>query len=193
MQYRESISPEELERLPLVAFEGKITVIDTLGSAFDNAVRYLKRQKVIGFDTETRPSFLPRVHYGTALLQLSGKGHAFLFRLCRLGLPRKLCQILSSEKIIKVGAAVRDDIRGLQRYTPFKDAAFVDLQKMAEEFGITDKALKKLSGIILDVRISKNQQLSNWEAETLNPAQELYAATDAWICREMYMKLIHNG
>lgn len=193
MQYKESISLEELEHLPLVAFGGKITVVDTLGPAFDNAIRYLKRQKVIGFDTETRPSFVPHVHYGTALLQLSGKERAFLFRVGKLGMPRKLCLLLSSDRIVKVGAAVRDDIRGLQRYTPFKDAAFVDLQQMAEQYGINDKAVKKLSGIILGVRISKNQQLSNWEAEKLNEAQTLYAATDAWICREMYLKLIHNG
>ena len=193
MQYKPSISPEELERLPLAAFGGIITVVDSLGTVFDNAIRYLARQKVIGFDTETRPSFVPRVHYGTALLQLSGKERAFLFRVGKLGMPRKLCRILSSEKIVKVGAAVRDDIRGLQRYSSFRDAAFVDLQHMAEQFGITDKAVKKLSGIILGVRISKNQQLSNWEADSLNDAQTLYAATDAWICREMYMELIHHG
>ena len=193
MLYKESISPEELEHLPLAAFGGKITVVDTLGPSFDNAIRYLKRQKVVGFDTETRPSFVPHVHYGTALLQLSGKERAFLFRVGRLGMPRKLCRILSSDKIVKVGAAVRDDIRGLQRYSPFKDAAFVDLQQLAGEYGISDKAVKKLSGIILGVRISKNQQLSNWEADTLNEAQELYAATDAWVCREMYLKLKQNG
>ncbi len=192
MPYKESINPKELECLPLAAFSGKIIVVDAPGPAFENAIRYLKRQKVIGFDTETRPSFVPRVHYGTALLQLSGKERAFLFRVGKLGMPRKLCRILSSDKIIKVGAAVRDDIRGLQRYAPFKDAAFVDLQQMAEEYGITDKAVKKLSGIILGVRISKAQQLSNWEAEALNEAQALYAATDAWVCREMYLKLIHG-
>ena len=136
---------------------------------------------------------MAHVHYGTALLQLSGKERAFLFRVGKLGMPRRLCRILSSEKIVKVGAAVRDDIRGLQRYNSFKGNAFVDLQQKAEEYGITDKAVKKLSGIILGVRISKSQQLSNWEAETLGEAQKLYAATDAWICREMYLKLIHNG
>ncbi len=193
MQYKESISPEELEQLPQAAFGGKITVVEAEGPAFDNAIRYLKRQRVIGFDTETRPSFVAHVHYGTALLQLSGKERAFLFRVGKLGMPRRLCRILSSEKIVKVGAAVRDDIRGLQRYNSFKGNAFIDLQQKAEEYGITDKAVKKLAGIILGVRISKSQQLSNWEAETLGEAQKLYAATDAWICREMYLKLMHNG
>ena len=193
MQYKPSISPAELEQLPAAAFEGKITVVDGPGPDFDAAIRYLKRQRVIGFDTETRPSFVPHVRYETALLQLSGKERAFLFRVCKLGMPRKLCMLLSSPTIIKVGAAVRDDIRGLQRYNPFQDRSFVDLQQMAEQYGICDKAVKKLSGLILGVRISKAQQLSNWEAETLADAQQLYAATDAWVCREMYLKLIHNG
>ena len=194
MQYRESISQEQLEGLPLAVFEGKITVVDKIGPAFDEAVRYLKRQQVIGFDTETKPTFAPhQPRPETALLQLSGKQRAFLFRTNKIGMPRKLCMLLSSKEIIKVGAAVRDDVHGLQRYTPFCDEAFVDLQQMVGDYGILDKSVKKMSGIILGVRISKAQQLSNWEADSLSEAQQLYAATDAWVCREMYMKLIHNG
>ena len=194
MQYKESISPEDMEGLPLAAFEGKIFIIDRVGPEFDEAIRYLKRQRVIGFDTETRPTFTPhQPRPETALLQLSGKGKAFLFRINRMGMPRKLCMLLSSEKIIKVGAAVKDDVRGLQRHAGFKEQAFVDLQQKVGEYGILDKSVKKMSAIIMGVRISKAQQLSNWEAETLSEPQALYAATDAWVCREMYMKLIHNG
>ena len=194
MPYRESISQEELEQLPLAAFDGEIVIIDSLGPAFDAAVRYLKRQRVIGFDTETKPVFQPhQPRPETALLQLSGKSRAFLFRTCRIGMPRKLCMLLASPRIIKVGAAVRDDVHGLQRYANFQDRAFVDLQQMIDNFGIQDKSVKKMSGIILGVRISKAQQCSNWEAESLSDPQALYAATDAWICREMYLKLSHNG
>lgn len=190
MPYRESISQEELERLPLTAFDGKIIVVDQLGPVFDAAIRYLKRQRVIGFDTETKPVFQPhQPRPETALLQLSGKSKAFLFRTNKIGMPRKLCMLLSSPRIIKVGAAVRDDIHGLQRFTAFRDQAFVDLQQMVESFGITDKSVKKMTGIILGARISKSQQCSNWEADTLSEPQALYAATDAWICREMYLKL----
>ena len=190
--YRISISPEEIEKLEPASFPGKIKVVDSLGLEFLKAVRYLKRQKVLGFDTESRPCFSPgQPHYGVSLLQLSGQEKAYLFRIKLIGdIPKQLRAILSDESIIKVGAAVNDDVRGLEKHHDFQPKAFVDLQKMVWEYGIKDKSVKKMAAIILGIRISKTQQLSNWEAETLSDAQCAYAATDAWVCREMYMKLL---
>ncbi len=191
--YAKSISQEDIDKLQLSSFPGEITVIDKLGKEFDEAVRYLAAKDVIGFDTESRPCFSPdQPHYGTSLLQLSGAKKAFLFRVKMTGIPPKLCSILSSKKILKVGAATADDVRGLQKYAKFAPEGFVDLQKMVWEYGIRDKSVKKMSAIILGVRISKTQQLSNWEAETLSEPQKKYAATDAWICREMYKKLMDS-
>ena len=104
-------------------------------------------------------------------------------------MQRALCNILANPDIIKVGAATTDDVRGLQRYAKFKPASFVDLQKIVPEWGIRDKSVKKMAAIILGVKVSKTQQLSNWEADKLSDPQMKYAATDAWICREMYLKL----
>lgn len=104
-------------------------------------------------------------------------------------MQRALCNILANPDIVKVGAATTDDVRGLQRYAKFKPASFVDLQKIVPEWGIRDKSVKKMAAIILGVKVSKTQQLSNWEADTLSEPQMKYAATDAWICREMYLKL----
>ena len=189
--FKTSITPEEIEPLPLAEFPGKIILIDSMGPSFERAVRYLKRQKVIGFDTETRPSFSAgQPHHSTALLQLSGGNKAFLFRTCRIGMPGKLRAVLANPEVIKVGAAVADDIHGLQKLGPFNPESFVDLQRMVNEWGITDKSVKKMSAIILGVRISKAQQLSNWEAENLSDSQKMYGATDAWICREMYRRLL---
>lgn len=189
--FRSSISAEELERLPLAAFEGRIHVIDKVGINYLKAVDYLRKQSVIGFDTETRPVFSPgQHHHGVALLQLSGPEDAFLFRLNRMGMRSRLCRILSDPGILKIGAATHDDVRGLQRKMSFTPAGFVDLQKIVEEWGIQDKSVKKMAGIIMGCRISKAQQLSNWEADTLSVSQMKYAATDAWICREMYFKLL---
>ena len=190
--YRISISPEEIEKLEPASFPGKIKVVDSLGLEFLKAVRYLKRQKVLGFDTESRPCFSPgQPHYGVSLLQLSGQEKAYLFRIKLIGdIPKQLRAILSDENIIKVGAAVNDDVRGLEKHHDFQPKAFVDLQKMVWEYGIKDKSVKKMAAIILGIRISKTQQLSNWEAETLSDAQCAYAATDAWVCRDMYMKLL---
>lgn len=191
--YLESITPEEIEKLEFASFPGRIEVIDSVGSEFNRAVAYLRSQKIIGFDTETRPCFSPnQPRYGVALLQLSGPEKAFLFRINSLGMHRRLCSILASEKILKVGAAIHDDIRGLQKYRHFDPSGFVDLQKIVHEWGIRDKSVKKMSAIILGFRISKTQQLSNWEAETLSESQCKYAATDAWVCRQMYLKLMRS-
>ena len=148
-----SISPEEIGRLELASFPGEIHVIDSLGEEFGKAVSYLKRQKVIGFDTETRPTFSPdQRSNGTALLQLSGAEKAYLFRIKLMGgIPRRLCAILANPAIIKVGAAIHDDVHGLQKFAG-----------------------------------------SNWEAEKLSESQQRYAATDAWVCREMYLRLMQS-
>ena len=191
--YKISITPEEIESLELTSFPGEIIVIDKQGVGFYRALDYLKKQRVIGFDTESRPNFSPQHHhYGVSLLQLSGPDRAYLFRIKQLSQYKRLFKILASEDIIKVGAAVGDDIHGLQRYCDFKPAGFVDLQQIVWEYGIRDKSVKKMAANILGIRISKTQQLSNWEAETLSEAQKKYAATDAWVCREMYQKLLSS-
>ena len=189
-----TISPEEIGRLELASFPGEIHVIDTLEEEFGKAITYLKHQKVIGFDTETRPTFSPdQRSNGTALLQLSGAEKAYLFRIKKMGaIPRRLCAILANPNIVKVGAAIHDDVRGLQKFAGFQPQNFIDLQKIAWEYGIRDKSVKKMTAIILGFKISKAQQLSNWEAENLSESQQRYAATDAWVCREMYLRLLKS-
>ena len=191
--YRITIPPEEIEKLDLVSFPGSIIVIETPGEALDKAVSYLRRQKIIGFDTESRPSFSSdQPHYGVSLLQLSGATKAYLFRIKKCGMPKNLCRLLADPRVVKVGAAVHDDLRGLKRLHGFEPAGFVDLQKIGWEYGIRDKAVKKMASNILGIRISKTQQLSNWEADRLSEPQQRYAATDAWVCREMYLKLLKS-
>ena len=191
--FKENVTPADLEKLDYVSCPGKIIVIDSVGAEFNRAITYLRSQKVIGFDTETRPTFTPsQPRYSVSLLQLSGADKTFLFRINKIGMHRRLCNLMASDKIIKVGAAIHDDIRGLQKHHEFDPKAFVDLQKIVCEWGIRDKAVKKMAAIILGIRISKTQQLSNWEAETLSESQCKYAATDAWVCREMYIKLMKS-
>jgi ribonuclease D len=191
MQFIESINPEKIEELELVSFDGPVELITNEGPEFDRAIEELSNCRMLGFDTETKPIFqhhAPR--HGTALLQLSSSNKSWLFRLHTLGLPQPLADILSDKHITKIGAAVLDDIRGLQRYNDFEPGRFIDLQSFVEDYGIKDKSVKKLTAIILGKRISKAQQCSNWEAATLNDAQISYAATDAWICLKMYRELL---
>ena len=189
----ESITPQQIEKLEYASFPGKIYVIDSVGAEFNRAVTYLRAQKIIGFDTETRPCFSQsQPKTGVALLQLSGPDKAFLFRINKMGMHRRLCNLLANSNVIKVGAAIHDDIRGLQKHNGFTPSSFVDLQKIVWEWGIRDKSVKKMAAIILGFRISKTQQLSNWETETLSESQLKYAATDAWVCRQMYLKLLSS-
>ena len=194
MRFKESITPEEIEGLELISFPGEIQVITQEGPQFDAAIRDLASQRMIGFDTETKPVFQPHApRSATALLQLSSEETSYLFRLRSLGLPKPLADILASKTITKVGAAVADDVRGLQHYIPFNASRFMDLQRFAELYGIKDKSVKKLTAIILGRRVSKAQQCSNWEASTLSYQQQLYAATDAWICLVMYKTLLGSS
>jgi ribonuclease D len=189
--FAENISSEEIEELELKAFEGPVSVLDTRDDDFADAVEYLEGQKAIGFDTETKPCFTHDGPRNTeALLQLSGADKAFIIRLHHLGLPKEIVKILSNPDIVKVGAAVKDDIHGLQAFRKFNPRGFVDLQKLAEEYGIADKSVRKMSAIILGFKVSKSQQLSNWEAPRLSGPQIKYAATDAWVCRLMYDRLM---
>ena len=174
------ISKEELHALSLVRFGGKIHLIE-YPEAAEMAVRRLKHCPVIGFDTETRPSFTKGRINRVALLQLATATEVFLFRLCKMGIPGNLLTLLADPNILKVGAAIKNDLDVLKRSAKIKPQGFIDLQDMAPEFNIKNIGLAKMAGIVLGVRISKSQQTSNWENDTLTEAQKRYAATDAWM------------
>jgi ribonuclease D len=177
-----------LIKLPLKWFKGDIYVIDRVDDVADVA-EFLSMQQVIGFDTETRPSFKKGVVNKVALLQLSTLKEAFLIRINKIGLPKSLQKILTNPGIIKPGVAIRDDLKGLQEFAQFNPNGFVELQDYAKELGIHDFSLKKMTAIVMGFRISKSQQLSNWEADTLSEAQKKYAATDAWAALQIYQHL----
>ncbi len=174
--------------MPIIQFEGRIFVIDTIAET-EKAVKALSTEKIIGIDTETRPAFKKGVHHKVSLLQLSTADTCFLFRLCRLGMPDSLIQLLESREITKVGLSLHDDYQALKRRKPFTPGSFLDLQKYVTEFGIEEMGLQKMYAIVFGQRISKSQQLSNWDIDVLTDKQELYAATDAWACLNIYNKL----
>ena len=186
--FQSTIDKEELKKLPLQAFTGTIHVIDSM-AGLRKYLPVLKQEKVMGFDTETRPSFRKGQVNQISLVQLATPFHAFLFRISALSLPDKLIELFEDDSIIKVGAALHDDLIDLRRIRDFKAGGFLDLQKYVGAFGIENKGVAKLSGIVLGFRISKNQQLSNWDAKKLSEAQKEYAATDAWVCLRIYQEL----
>lgn len=174
--------------MPIVAFDGRIITIDT-PEAVDKAVQALSTERVIGIDTETRPSFRKGLQYNVSLLQLSTADTCFLIRLNRVDMPDSLVSLLENSKIAKVGISLHDDCQALNKRRKFKEGGFIDLQKTVDKFGIEEKSLQKIFAIIFGQKISKNQQLTNWENDVLTDKQKLYAATDAWACLEIYNKL----
>lgn len=176
-----TITNDETATLPAIRFEGETIVVDTDAQLID-ACKYLAQQPVLGFDTETRPSFKAGVTNRVSLLQLSTYRRCYLIRLCRVKMTRELLHILESKSIKKIGIDVAGDIRSLCQLRRVKAGGFADLQAMAPEWGIEDKSLRKISAIVLGKRVSKAQRLSNWEAAQLTEQQMAYAATDAWVC-----------
>jgi ribonuclease D len=186
--YSENITPEEIKSLELQWFKGEILVVDNL-TIYKTAIKRLSGSRLLGFDTETRPSFRKGRKNKVSLIQLSNNNLSCLFRVNIIGLPDELVAILSNPAIIKSGVALHDDIKCLRVLRKFETAGFVDLQSYVKGFGIQSSGLKKLAAIILGFRISKSQQVTDWEAQVLTEAQKVYAATDAWVCYEIYSKL----
>ena len=188
VEFKKSITKEEMEELPSFVYPGEIVVIEDEAKV-EAAVQILKQQVCLGFDTETRPAFHKGERYKVGLLQLATLDQVFLFRLNMCGFSKELRALLSDVNIVKVGVGIRDDIKSLQRSGSFPPASFVDLQEYVKFYGIEDKSFSKLMGIIYQVRISKKQRVTNWDAPVLTEAQIRYAATDAWGALKMYLKL----
>ena len=187
----DKISNEQTALLPAVEFRGEIRIVEHERD-IAAACKTLAEQPVIGFDTETRPSFRPGVTCRVSLLQLSTPTVCYLFRLNKIPLAKPILQLLEDRRILKIGADVAGDLRSLRQIRHFRDGGFVDLQGIAPEWGIGEKSLRKLSAIVLGRRVSKAQRLSNWEAATLTDKQQLYAATDAWVCTRIYEQLLRT-
>lgn len=188
MLYQSKIEKSDISTLPPCDITGEIIVIDRSEDVVA-AIEDLKQCPLIGFDTETRPSFRRGESNTISLLQLATEKRAYLFRLKKIGQNQLLKDLLESNDYLKVGLSVHDDFHSLNRWMPCRPNNFIELQRYVKAFGIEEMSLQKIYAIVFHKRISKRQQLSNWEAEELTPAQQQYAAIDAWACRNIYYEL----
>jgi len=185
---KKSITKDEINTLPLYTHAGKIEIVANK-IHFRNAIDALRGEGLLGFDTESRPAFKKGICYGVSLLQLATSETTYLFRLNRLSLQEELVEILSDEEIQKVGLAIHDDIKGLQKLTPFSPGGFIELADLAKSVDIKNPGIRSLAAILLQKRISKGAKLTNWEAERLTNAQIRYAAIDARVALDIYQEL----
>ena len=175
-------------------FEGECIMIDRIEDV-EKAVEACGKADVLGFDTETKPAFKKGEFYPVALLQLSTPEVAYLFRLNKIGLPKSIVRLFENPNISIVGIGIRDDIKDLKKLRDFEPKGFVDLNELGSQLGFESIGARNFSGMFMKHRISKSQQVSNWENPVLTDSQIRYAATDAWICLEIYEKmcLIEKG
>lgn len=183
-----SITKEQLSSLPTVTYPGHIVIVNTAEQA-KSALETIRRYEVVGFDTETKPSFRKGRTNQVALIQISTGDCCYLFRINKFGFTPELKQFFEDGSVTKVGLSLKDDFHVLHKLHDFSPCSFIDLQDMAKDFCIRDCSLQKIYGIIFNGRISKSQRLSNWEASMLTTQQQLYASIDAWACLEIYNHL----
>lgn len=185
---KEAFDKKEIGALPVASFEGRIIIVQSETES-DKAVSYLLSQQILGIDTETRPSFRKGQTHQVALLQVSTVDTCFLFRLNMIGITESIKRLLEDCSVIKVGLSLKDDMHQLSKRADFTPGMFIELQNEVKKMGIKDMSLQKIYANLFSKRISKGQQLSNWEADTLTPQQKAYAATDAWACIMIYNEL----
>ena len=183
------MTKEEINSFPIRKWSGPVHVIRS-NERMTNAVEQLSLETILGFDIETRPAFNKGQKYLPSLLQLAGENSVYLFQLKHLGLQEPLIKILADPAVIKAGVSLAHDLRELKQLTPFTQAGFVGLGKMSKEKGIKNHGLRGLAAVVLGLRISKSAQTTNWAKNKLTQSQIRYAATDAWVGRELYLKLM---
>ena len=192
MIFKKYVSKEDVKNYSIENFSGKIIIIDRQEDIVESCL-YLKKQKIIGFDTESKPTFKKGVTSKVSLVQFSTEDCAFLFRINKTGLDNSIIDIICDKKIKKIGIAIHDDIKALQRIKEFEPNNIIDLNQLALKLGFESIGAVKLSILILGFSISKSARLSNWEQINLTNSQIEYAATDAWICNMIYNKLLNEG
>ncbi|MBF0424988.1 MAG: 3'-5' exonuclease domain-containing protein 2 [Magnetococcales bacterium] len=191
-QYARKLTRDEINRLPIRRWNGPVRLVHT-AEEMTAALNLLGQERVLGFDTETRPAFRKGVSHQPSLVQLAGAREVILFQLHRIDDFGPLVDILSRENLLKVGVGLDHDIRQLQPLFPFEQRGFIDLGVVAERAGMESRGLRSMAASLFGFRISKRAQCSNWETPDLQPFQVEYAATDAWISREIFLVMERLG
>jgi ribonuclease D len=192
MMYLEKLTKEQINELPLRSYEGPIHLIER-AELVDEAVKKLRGEEVLGFDIESKPCFTRGDSNPPALIQVACSDCVYIFRVVDMGLPESLCVVLADEAILKVGVSLRDDVKELRTLCDFTPAGFFDLGKVSKCADMKHHGLKGLAAVLLGFRISKSMQRSNWANSPLSEKQIRYAATDAWISRELYLEMKRRG
>jgi len=186
-ELRRVVGKDEINALPVRRYEGRVVLVSNAAEV-DEALADLAAERAVGFDTETRPAFRPGERYLPSLVQLATANAVYLFQLSRMDFAAPLAHVLGAESPLKVGVSVADDLKALRELFPFEPRSVLDLGDLARRAGLKQTGVRNLAGLFLGFRVAKGNKTSNWAAKTLTPQQVGYAATDAWACRELWLK-----
>lgn len=186
-EFLRAISKQEVADLPIRRYAGEVRLVGTPAEA-DRAMADIRAERVVGFDTETRPAFIRGQSYLPCLAQVATSRAVYLFRLQQVDVSNHLGELLATNETVKAGVALADDLRRLRQLFPFEANRLIDPGIVASGHGLAQTGLRNLAGIFLGFRVPKGARTSNWAAARLSPAQISYAATDAWVCRELYLR-----
>lgn len=186
-EFLRAISKQEVADLPIRRYAGEVRLVGTPAEA-DRAMADIRAEHVVGFDTETRPAFIRGQSFLPCLAQVATSHAVYLFRLQQVDVSNHLGELLATNETVKAGVALADDLRQLRQLFPFAANRLIDPGIVAGRHGLAQTGLRNLAGIFLGFRVPKGARTSNWAAARLSPAQISYAATDAWVCRELYLR-----
>jgi len=186
------ISKEYINSLPVIHFDGKVQVINETTIA-DKIIKKISREKMVGFDTESKPSFKAGVSHPISLIQIATLKSSFLFQVNGNEILPLLKPILTSTKIKKVGVGLAHDINKLESFNGISLRGLIDLSLIAREKGIIQTGARGLTARYLQRRLVKTAQTTNWARSELTEKQKNYAAIDAWVCLKIYPLIIKDN
>lgn len=190
--YRRALSREEINALPIRRYDGPLCLVES-PRELERAAAELSLERLVGFDTETRPAFRPGERYPPALVQAAGARTVYLFPLRLQDTHPVVAALLAAKTTCKVGVGLADDMRALKQLVAFEPRTLVDLGAVARRHGLEKSSVRALAALFLGIRIPKGSKTSNWAVARLSPQQITYAATDAWVCRELYLRFSALG
>ena len=189
---QKKITKKEINSLPLISFKGQVHLCDN-EKKINDAARELEKEEIIGFDTETKPSFKKGEYFYPSLIQLASEKNVYLIHIKKSSITSQIIKIFENKEIIKTGVAIKRDIEDLKKIKPFNPKNFIELSEIAKENGVENLGLRSLTALFFNSKLSKKEQVSNWARNKLTDSQIRYAATDAWISRKLYVLFKEKG
>lgn len=160
---------------------------------FASAAAEIKAAGIVGFDTESKPTFVAGdVSEGPHLVQFALPDKAYLFQTRHTAGHPFLIDLLRSEQLIKVGFGLKSDGGHIRAKLGVEPGGVVDLNTLFHKDGYQREiGVRTAVAVVFRQRFAKSRSVttSNWSQPQLTPQQLLYAANDAWAALKVLQSL----